>query len=502
MIFASSNILGIAVTDRAIAIAEVSGKGDSRMVRRAATFTLPAELSFDNPTDVGQALGRFLQENGFSAKRAVVGLPAKWIVAVEKEIPPASKEQVKELLRLQAERLSIAEGGDAVFDYAGVIPSGKPGKVLLVAVLRKQLEKVTSAIDAAGVSIVAATPTALALANAAAQPAKQGQPMVLLGRHGAEIVWQPQGTPRMLKHFSVPVTNGQVTPALGALGMELRRAVTMGAGMVPEVVLWDAIGLDSAQLGELSEKTGMKVRSGDNLAMLGVKTLVRSGSPSTADESSPQRYAAAVALAVVGAQPSLLPLDFIDSRLAPPKVRRFGRKAVWSAAAAALVVLLIGWLIVDTQLEQKKLDDLKARRVALTPQYNEVKKIKDQVDFSNLYFKERAPALDCMKEITMIFAQEPFLTSIWAMNFNFKEDRDGRDLDKLEGTIDGKTTDTLVPWAVADQMRGNPKFSNVVPSNIMLQSANRQQRETLFTYTIKFTFNQNPSMAPTTGPAK
>src|SRR5688572_13517726 len=109
--FANSSFLGIAIGERSLTVAEVSQSHGKWEVRRCAQFEPPA----DNP---GEALSRFLRENGFSASQAVVGLPAKWIVAREKDIPPADSEMAADVLRLQAERLFSSELKDLIFDYA------------------------------------------------------------------------------------------------------------------------------------------------------------------------------------------------------------------------------------------------------------------------------------------------------------------------------------------------------------------------------------------------
>ncbi|HVT90923.1 MAG TPA: pilus assembly protein PilM, partial [Tepidisphaeraceae bacterium] len=198
----SSNVLGIALADRTIAVAQVGGKSDAGQGSQAAIFTLPADVSIDKPEAVGNALAGFLKQKGFSASRVVVGVPAKWLMAVEKDVPPASKEQMRSMLRLQAERLSLADSGEVVFDFAGEHQANRPGNVLLVAMLKKQLDRVTQIAEAAGLTIVAVTPTTLALASvsARANKAASDRPMVVLAGHGAEIVWQRQGMPRMLRH--------------------------------------------------------------------------------------------------------------------------------------------------------------------------------------------------------------------------------------------------------------------------------------------------------------
>src|SRR6185436_17616624 len=130
----STSFLGLAVTDHAVACAEVSATS----VRRTAIFTFGPEATLDQPAVAGEALAKFLRQKGFTANRAIAGVPARWLIAVEKEVPPADEEQTRALLRLQAERLAVAESGDVVFDFAGRANSSAPSKVLLVGMLRQR----------------------------------------------------------------------------------------------------------------------------------------------------------------------------------------------------------------------------------------------------------------------------------------------------------------------------------------------------------------------------
>src|SRR5689334_20941786 len=141
MIGRSGSFLGVAVSDHSIACAEVSvAGGGNRAVRRTALFVFPADTSLDTPDTAGQALASFLRQKRFTATRAVVGVPARWLIAVEKEVPPASEDQTRATLRLQAERLAVAEHGEVVFDFAGRPSAMAASKVLLVGMLRQRLE--------------------------------------------------------------------------------------------------------------------------------------------------------------------------------------------------------------------------------------------------------------------------------------------------------------------------------------------------------------------------
>src|SRR5689334_12581273 len=86
--------LGIAVGERAWSIAEVAPSKAQRgawELRRVAEFAPPPPGT--DPVAAGQALAEFLRQNEFTASRLVVGVPAKWVVARDKELPPADPAQ-------------------------------------------------------------------------------------------------------------------------------------------------------------------------------------------------------------------------------------------------------------------------------------------------------------------------------------------------------------------------------------------------------------------------
>src|SRR5215471_6247668 len=100
MIGRASSFLGLAFNDRGIACAEVAVSGDRRTVRRMATFVFTQELSPDKPEATGAALAAFLREKRFTSSRAVAGVPARWLLASEKDLPPADKQQARAALQL------------------------------------------------------------------------------------------------------------------------------------------------------------------------------------------------------------------------------------------------------------------------------------------------------------------------------------------------------------------------------------------------------------------
>jgi hypothetical protein len=501
MILGSSTFLGLALAERSVAVAEVSASGGKRVVRRTATFALPAGVTIEQPEAAGRALQAFLRENKFSASRAVVGVPAKWLIARENDVPPAEPEQVRAMLSLAAERLSVAESSDLVTDFAGRIDGvlTGPRKVLLVAMLRQRFEQIDKAIDAAGLSLAAVTSSALVLAETARQSGGQDLPVLLLARHGAEMVFQHAGTPRMLRHLSVAAMNGHGV-ATGPLGTELRRVVALApdAPAVPastagngshapaapggrEVLLWDAVGLSDEQLAELSDRMGVRVRPGDGLKSLGVQNGADETENAVAAGAAGQ-FAPAISLALAGADRGLLPVDFKRSRLAPKKKHAaISNRTAWGGILAALLVGGLVALYVHVQHRENTLHALDTQITTLKPEWEQAKKDRERLDYGLGFFEKRSPMLECVREVALVF---PYDEQIFVTSFTVREDKDERKGKYVrKGTLIGKSVSQKAASDVADKLRANPKFADV---NLQFQDAGGRTREVAFT--IKFTF--------------
>src|SRR5206468_10314373 len=84
------SVLGLVVGERSIIAAEVAITRDRRQVKRTAQFIFPDTASLEKPEELGTALAQFLRQNHFSSSRAVIGVPARWLMARDKDLPPAS----------------------------------------------------------------------------------------------------------------------------------------------------------------------------------------------------------------------------------------------------------------------------------------------------------------------------------------------------------------------------------------------------------------------------
>jgi Tfp pilus assembly protein PilN len=480
----STGFLGLSVTDRAIACAELGpgagnrrgsggaggGAGGRVVVRRLATFAVPQGLSLDKPEPLGEALSGFLRDKGFAASRAVVGIPAKWLIAMEREIPPAGEDEARAMLRLQAERLAVSESGELVFDYAGHPDPKQSNRVLLVGVLRQRIDQLDRLARSAGLVPAAITSSALALARGA-RDAQDDAPMLVLGRQGAEMVWRHQGSPKMLRHVSVMAVNGHGPVNVAPLASELGRNVALtranGMPVARELLLWDGVGLSPEQVGELATRSGLSVRAGDALATLGVEAepdaLAADGDPvaATAAPAHADVFAPALSLALAAADPQLLAVDFKHSRLTPPRERRFGRRSTWGVILGAALVLAGVGLYAAVERQQSEFDQLNKQ---LKDTQGDVKDAQAKIDRANYgrgFFDTRPPYLDSLREISTLFRDDE---RIYVTSFSAKETREqnaAAGKENREIRVSGKADTDRTVRALVERLKKDPKFANV-----------------------------------------
>lgn len=465
----SGSILGLAIADRRIITAEVNsaGGGEGRAsVTRTATFTLPESLSFDRPEAVGQAFRAFLKSEGFSASRAVLGLPARLLMARDKQVPPASPSVAADLLRIQAERQFAPELKDLVYDYAGHPDAASPRTVLLLAAARDQVTRAREFADAADLHLVAVTPTTLALSNALTKGAHAGAMVVSLTGDAAEVASRTTAGPRLLRHLSVAPrnlagSNGTASAALASLGGELLRAAAANAEPTAEVVLVDGIGLPADAAATIESRSGLAVRH------------VRDLSPLAASTATTADAAPAVALALAGLSHDLLPANFLKSRLAPPKQRRLTRNAQLGILAGVLAAVVLGAAGYDVYDKQSELNALKAHLAEDAPTVKENQAKIDRLNYARGWYENRTPLLDVLKAITESFPQQG---SVWATSFIFK--------DNGKGTLQGRATDQRSITDVSDRIKKDHRFTDVTTE---YHEAGGQSRDVIFTLTFTFT---------------
>jgi hypothetical protein len=487
----NNKLLGIAVGEKAMLIAEVHCSGERCDVQRVAHFTYAAGQSLQQPEALGRSLGDFLRAQNFGVRRAVFGLPAKWVLTKLKEVPAVDDGTVADMLRLQSEGEFSPELKDLVYDYAGKSSSSHESVVMLVATPRKHIEQITVLAEGAKVAVVGVTASVAALA-AATSRVKKDALVLSLTSGGAELAAQRGSTPAVLRHV------GPASAATAPLLMgELRRAAStvsqngngLASGGLPstngdsrrELILWDdleaggaRVASDLAVYRNAGESAGLDVTEGE-IGVLGV----------TADQAVPSRGAAvAVALAIEGMQRRLT-IDFLHTRLAPPKEQRFDQRIIVGALAAVLVAVLIVAAFLDIHAKQGKLEDLRAQELKQAPLAKTRQAFVDRVEYAQTFRNAQTSYLDCLKDLTTVLPDDG---QTFVTNFTLH--------DNHKGVLTGKSNNGASVVNVLAKLNANKHFNNVE-----LLDQREQNREVSFSIAFIYdpTGGQHPPDPKTAG---
>lgn len=449
-------MLGLAVSEQSITIAEVGLVRGLPKGLRTALFTLPSSDPAPPPEAVGKALRQFLRDHRFSARHAVIGLGAHRLVAKEKTLPPTSADMVAGVLAMAAEREFASDPKDLVFDFSGPVPAGDGQAALLVAAHRSQVDHLAAAAQAAGLKVAAVSSTMLALAGATHGAAAGPRLVLYLSPTAVELAAQIGGGFRLLRRLPVsappapPATASAVATWLDGLAGELRRVLALlpgaGAGLEPDLLVWNAGGLPPEVVADLGRRLAHEIKPCRYPADLGMLDAA----PLCAGEC-----AAAAALALAGLGRPGPALDFLHSRLQPRRKIALGKKVAWASAVAAAMLLAAVMVFLEWRRDEQDVQDLREQLADMKDTLTAARSVVDKAAFARGWYDRRPKHLDCLRELTLAFPAEG---KIWATSLAVGED--------LRVLLQGKARDEGAVLEVLDRLKGNPKFSDVKPMYI------------------------------------
>ena len=472
-----STVLGLAVEDRAILVAEARVPRGRAELRRVAEFAFPEGITLDDPQRLGRALREFLRRNGFSARRVVIGVPARWLLSKEKGFPPAAPAALAGMVRIEAERSFATELDHLMIDYTNSAASGQGLHALMMAVARQRVDQLLAMSQAAGLRPKALAPTSMVLAGAL-RPASSSLLMLFLRPDNVEFVVRSGGRFRAIRRLPVALpVRAEATASNSAdwndaVNDEMRRLMPLPsqaeeAPTPTELVIWDGLGLDPDSLLRLGAPLSVRTELSDGLAELGI-------APSSCGEAPDgHRFAAAAALALAGARAEGFPVDFLHSRLAVRRKARPGPRVAWTAAASVAVLAACVVLFADWRKEEQDLAALRQRLDGMKPDIEAARRVVERVTFARGWYDRRPKFLDGLHELTLTFPAEG---RIWVTSLAMRED--------MRVAVSGKSADERTVLDTMDRIRNRPTFTDV--KLLYMREAAGAAREVTFSMTFGF----------------
>jgi len=487
-------ILGLAMEERGILAAEVQLSGQRAELRRAAEFAFPADLSLDGPQALGAALAEFLRTNHFSARSAVIGVPARWLLSKEKAFPPAGAGSLAGMIRLEAERSFATDLDDLLLDYANGSAHAAGSRVLVMALSRDRGDRLTAMALAAGLKPKALTSASMVLA-AALRPAAPSS-LVLSVRPGhVEVCIRSGGRFRAVRHLPVALPGGAGAPAAAEPGWgrtvadEIRRLTAIlpqdDADAPPEALsVWDGAGLDPDEFAGLGDPLSLQTELSAGLPDLGIV-------PSTGAQGDCSAAVAAAALALAGARNGgngkRLPIDFLHTRLTARGKTRLGRRIALIAAAAAIVLAAAGFILADWRRSERELAGLQTQLAAMKPDVEAARSVVQRIALARAWTDQRPRFLEPLRELAVAFPSD----SIWVTNIAMREDMrtvvSGKSADK-QTVLDTLDRIRAAGTAAAEPVAGRRAFSNV--KLVYMRDAGAGSREIAFSMSFDFAYKE------------
>ncbi len=463
------NMLGLAIDDTGVIAAELHVRAGRAEVRRAGEFLWQDEFTPDNARELGLRFRRFLSEQGFSSRRAVVGLPAKWVLAKEILAPPAGPDTLAGVLGIQAERAFSLNAAELVFDYCGTANASEKSPVLLLAARRQIVSQIRDLAGAAGLQVRSVTVTALACSRSCA--AGPGYQCGLYTRPTYCEFWsQVEGMPRSIRHVPI-VQDGAPRDYAESLGSAVERLILLSPrdnrSQPRQITAYDACGLSDTAVDRLSERLGPGITVHDGCARLLSRGLALPECPEGT------RPVAAAAVALTAVETSGAVVDFLNPRIGRRRTPGRRRAVVWATFVGVACVVALGAVAADwhgdkvavaaytTQLQQMG-DDITAAR-----------EIVERVSYAGSWTAREPRSLDCLRELTLAFPEEP---SVWVKSLRLNENG--------TGLLNGKARSEASFYEVHDKIRQNEVFSDVQMVHIRDAGQNSREKE----FAVKFRF--------------
>ncbi|MHC4994099.1 MAG: PilN domain-containing protein [Planctomycetota bacterium] len=459
--------LGLAVYEGVIRVAEVR---DGGAVLNAGQFEFPEKVDYSVPEALGAALKEYLKAEGFKSRTAVIGLPAMWLMTKAHTVPPSDETTRAGVLRIQAERAFAYDPQDLAVDYIAHGHGATGDTVLLVASLQRRVDQLMRVAAEAGLKVTAITSSSTALAMAVpagngvggAPGGAPGMSVQLLD-NAAELAIHSSKGLGVVRHLSGDsVGEGDV---VDQLTRELRRVIaTEGDGHddgCERLTVWDGVGLPDQSAQRIGEKLSLDFSKVGHLTELAkVNGEVGSG-------RGVGRFAAPIALGCAGSRRDLIAMDFLHSRLAPPKPKRVTQPVRTGGLVVLAVLAGAGWLYNEWSVKRADVAELQTLWELREPALERDSGIIDQINYADGWYGRRPDVLGCMLELSRAF---PESGSIWLTNLTLREN--------MSGSVSGRSTSEDVVIETRDKMQAADAFGDVKLKG--MREGGRDGREVTF----------------------
>jgi hypothetical protein len=464
-------LLGFAVDEYGMMVAEVAIRPGRPEVRRVGQWAFPESLRADNARELGQQLKQFLRASHFSSKHVIVGIPTKWIVAKEIVAPPATADALAGVLSIQAERAFSLNASELVFDYCGRPSASQSSKIMLLAARRQIVDQIKEMVGSAGLQMRAMTVSALAFGRT--KPSADSGPRYgLYARPRYCEFWsQSADQPGTIQHVPLTGTNGTGGDRVQQLTATLQRLMLLlpqqSQSPPYHLTVYDACDASSSVVDRLNKELAPQITVQDGRAELMAAGL------GAADGYDQEQSMAAAAVAIAGVAAAKPSIDFLNPRIGRREVASRKRVVGWATFAAAVCVVTVGAVVADWQGTRSEIATYTQQLEAMSEDIEAARAIVDRMVYARSWTSQKPEFLECLRQLTLAFPDAP---TVWTTSLALTEN--------AEGSLVGRAVDDASIIEVQDSIKRNKAFSDVQMIHIRDVGRNSTEKE----FAVKFKF--------------
>jgi type IV pilus assembly protein PilM len=216
-------VLGIDIGSESVRAVELSTDGRGRAtLRRYQEIDLPSGAvvrgEVQEPLTVTTALKQLRARGGFKARKAIVGVGNRKVIARDFSVPHAPLQRIRETLPLQVQDLLPVPVADALLDFYPISESesaeGRTVTGLLLAAVKETVTGSVKAVQSAGLELlnVDLIPFALVRALVARDASGGTTALIDLGASATTVVVATGAVPRFVR--IIPAGSADLTDAL------------------------------------------------------------------------------------------------------------------------------------------------------------------------------------------------------------------------------------------------------------------------------------------------
>lgn len=423
-------LLGIVLYEQKIGVSEVELVDARITVHKCAEYSLSQGVTIENLSADVAGFKSFLQDNGFRAKKAVVGLSTKHMISTFLEIPKIADPQVRhDTIKINLERKIEVDFSEVVFDYDENQPVSKNG-FLIIILLKRMLTSVLELLKDVRITPLQITNTSLGLD---------------LRTHSGvtcNIVEFPSSFELCL--FQDDCLNAIQRIAKDpkqTLNLELAQKITRQVNRI----CWD-LGIDqtvqyciwSPFRQTLTEKKDLQ----QFLGKVEYRTL-------TYSLSSPLCNLA-VELAGHVLHGSSDRINFVNGRheaAKPTLVSQWYRKGI---ALAAGILIFIGIFFAGWHADQKSIANYQQQLESMKDSVEVAEKMINQLSYAKQWFHQEPKCLEILRELTLCFPEN---SDIWLTSLAIDE--------SFNQILSGQTVSEDAVLDVAESLQSKDVFKDI-----------------------------------------